>query len=111
MPVGRLWEQQQASKVNLFLVSLFDFHQLGTDMISLDHEMTYLVKTTQPLGPTKGSPAGTLQYWQVSAASLSGPRIRASLSGMGIDWMQMSEDGFWRPHVRAQFVTDDVRSS
>jgi hypothetical protein len=76
-------------------------------MISLDREMTYLVKTTQPLEPTKGSPSGELQYWQVSEASLSGPRINAVLSGTGIDWMQKSDDGFWRPHVRAQFVTGD----
>ena len=61
----------------------------------------------QPLGPTKGSASGALQYWQVSEASLSGPRITAVLSGTGVDWMQMSEDGFWRPHVRAQFVAGD----
>lgn len=47
------------------------------------------------------------QYWQVSEASLAGTRISAVLSGTGIDWMQMNEDGFRRPHVRAQFVTGD----
>jgi hypothetical protein len=24
-----------------------------------------------------------------------------------MDWMQVGPDGFWRPDVRAQFVTDD----
>jgi hypothetical protein len=42
-----------------------------------------------------------------SEATLSGSRINATLSATGGDWMQMSDDGFWRPHVRAQFVTDD----
>jgi hypothetical protein len=68
-----------------------------------------LSRSSRPVsgGPTKGSPSGALQYWQVSEASLSGPRISAVLSGTGIDWMQMSEDGFWRPDVRAQFVAGD----
>ncbi len=69
--------------------------------------MTYRVRTRSPLDPTRGSPAGAVQYWQVSEATLSGPRIDATLSATGGDWMQMSEDGFWRPHVRAQFVTHD----
>ncbi|NOJ43595.1 DUF3237 domain-containing protein [Bradyrhizobium sp. WSM 1791] len=37
----------------------------------------------------------------------NGPRIKAQLAATGIDWMQVSEDGFWRPNVRAQFLTDD----
>jgi hypothetical protein len=76
-------------------------------MMSLEPEMTYRVRTTKPLDPTRGSPIGAVQYWEVSEATLSGPRIDATLSGAGSDWMQMSDDGFWRPHVRATWVTRD----
>ena len=76
-------------------------------MIGLEPELTYRVKTTHPLDPTKGSPNGARQYWQVSAASLRGKRIKAKLASTGIDWMTMSDDGFWRPNVHVQFLTDD----
>jgi hypothetical protein len=76
-------------------------------MISLEPEMTYRVRTTKPLEPTRGSPVGAVQYWEVSEATLSGPRIDATLAATGGDWMQMSEDGFWRPQVRTQFLTAD----
>ena len=33
--------------------------------------------------------------------------IRARLAAAGVDWMGESGDGFWRPAVRAQFLTDD----
>ena len=33
--------------------------------------------------------------------------IRARLAAAGVDWMGVSGDGFWRPDVRAQFLTDD----
>jgi hypothetical protein len=69
-------------------------------------EFTYRVTTTNPLGPTEGSPHGRTQYWQVSAAELEGPRIRAALAAPGSDWMRMTPDGFWRPDVRAPFRTD-----
>jgi hypothetical protein len=76
-------------------------------MIGLEPEMTYRVTTTDPLGPTTGSPLGARQYWQVSEATLEGPRIRARLASTGGDWMRVGPDGFWRPDVRAQFVTGD----
>jgi Protein of unknown function (DUF3237) len=69
--------------------------------------MIYRVRTTDPSEPTTGSPFGTRQHWQVSEATLTGPRIRAELRGTGGDWMQMGEDGFWRPDVRMQFRTAD----
>ncbi len=78
-----------------------------TALMSLEPEMTYRVRTTQPLAPTHGSPVGVIQFWQVSEATLSGPRIHASLAATGGDWMEMSADGFWRPHVRVQFLTYD----
>jgi hypothetical protein len=77
------------------------------DTLTLEPEMTYRVRTTDPLALTEGSPLGTRQYWQVSEATLEGARIRAKLASTGGDWMAMSPDGFWRPDVRAQFVTDD----
>jgi hypothetical protein len=76
-------------------------------MISLERELTYLVRTTQPLEPTHGSPAGSRQYWQVTEATLKGSRIDAKLAATGIDWMGVGDDGFWRPNVKAQFVTED----
>jgi hypothetical protein len=75
--------------------------------MKLVEEFTYRVMTTQPLGPTEGSPLGMTQYWCVSEGEISGPRIRARLAAPGDDWMQMTSDGFWRPHVRAPFITDD----
>lgn len=76
-------------------------------MIGLAPEMTYRVRTSHPLAPTEGSPVAVTQYWQVSEAELEGPRIRAKLAATGMDWMQVGPDGFWRPDVRAQFITDD----
>lgn len=76
-------------------------------MIGLVPEMTYRVCTSDPSEPTDGSPRGVIQYWRVSQASLEGERISARLLASGSDWMEMSPDGFWRPDVRAQFITDD----
>jgi len=74
----------------------------------LDFEMTYTVRTTHPLEPTVGSPLGAKQFWQVSEATLDGARIKAHLAGAGLDWMSVSSDGYWRPDVHAQFLTDDA---
>ena len=76
-------------------------------MIGLEEVLTYRVTTTGPLETTEGSPWGARQYWEVSEATLSGERISATLAMPGGDWMAVSEDGFWRPDVRAQFRTDD----
>src|SRR3954452_5840376 len=59
----------------------------------LAYAMTYVVQTSNPLDPTIDSPWGARQYWQGSEATLDGPGV--------------SGDGFWRPDVRTQFVTDD----
>jgi Protein of unknown function (DUF3237) len=76
-------------------------------MLSLDLELIYTVRTEGPLPETKGSPHGTRQYWNVCEAELSGKRISAKLARPGGDWMQVGDDGFWRPDVRAPFVTND----
>jgi hypothetical protein len=73
----------------------------------LESEFIYRVKTTGPLPDTKGSPRGERQYWIVSEAELEGSRIRAKLAAPGSDWMNVSNDGFWRPDVHLPFVTDD----
>ena len=43
----------------------------------------------------------------MSEAELDGPKIKAKLAAPGSDWMWVSDDGFWRPDVRAPFTTDD----
>ena len=75
--------------------------------MQLVREFIYRVRTTGPLPSTKGSPHGERQYWIVSEAALRGDRIRATLAAPGSDWMWVSEDGFWRPDVRAPFKTED----
>jgi hypothetical protein len=59
------------------------------------------------LKTTKGSPDGERNYWVVSDAEIKGPRIKARLAAPGGDWMRVSDDGFWRPDVRAPFTTED----
>jgi hypothetical protein len=73
----------------------------------LEFAMTYVVRTSSPLDPTTDSPWGARQYWQVSEANLDGPSIKARLAATGVDWMGVGADGFWRPDVHAQFLTDD----
>lgn len=78
------------------------------EMLELEFAMTYVVRTSHPLDPTTDSPWGARQYWQVSEATLDGPQIKARLAATGLDWMGVSDDGFWRrPDVRAQFLTND----
>jgi len=76
--------------------------------LGLEPVMRYLVRTTHPLEPTAGAPGDPTQYWQLSEATLDGERIHATLAATGGDWMRMRSDGFWRPDVRVQFVTDDA---
>jgi hypothetical protein len=47
---------------------------MTTDAPELEFAMTYVVRTSNPLEPTTDSPWGTRQYWQVSEATLEGPR-------------------------------------
>jgi hypothetical protein len=75
--------------------------------MDLKYEMTYRLKVRGPLGTTDGSPRGSRQYWEMTEATLTGSRIRAQLGMPGGDWMIYGSDGFGRPDVRVQFVTDD----
>ncbi len=76
-------------------------------MIELEYEMTYAETIDGPLGPTSGSPLGERVCWQVSAATLRGPRIDATLAMPGTDWVRVGSDGIRRQDLRAQLVTDD----
>jgi Protein of unknown function (DUF3237) len=83
-------------------------HHLGTEtMIALEYEMTYTETIEGPLGPTAGSPVGERLCWQVTTATLRGPRITASASMPGADWIRLGTDGIRRPDLRAQLITDD----
>jgi hypothetical protein len=76
-------------------------------MMSLEPEFAYRVTTADPLPSTAGSPFGSRIYWTVTDAVLEGPRLNARLAAPGMDWMAASDDGFWRPDVRAAFLTQD----
>jgi len=75
--------------------------------MKLEFEMTYRLKVKGPLPPTDGSPRGPRQYWEMAEGTLTGKRINATITMPGSDWMNVGSDGFWRPDVRVQFVTDD----
>lgn len=76
-------------------------------MLSLRKEMTYRLTTSGPLPSTKGSPLGERVYWEMTEGVLSGDRINARIAMPGGDWMWAHPDGWWRPDVRVQLVTDD----
>ncbi len=69
--------------------------------------MTYRLEVSGPLEDAGGSDGGRPQYWEMTRATLEGPRIRASAPLRGNDWFQPLGDGFGRPHVRLPFQTDD----
>jgi Protein of unknown function (DUF3237) len=75
--------------------------------MTLEFEMLYRLIVRGPLGRTEGSPRGAREYWEMSEATLAGPRIEARLGMPGGDWMIYGPDGFGRPDVRVQFVTND----
>jgi hypothetical protein len=76
-------------------------------VLTLHREMTYRFTIRGPLAPTAGSPLGERQYFEMTAGTLVGERIKARIAMPGGDWMWRSQDGFWRPDVRVQLVTDD----
>jgi Protein of unknown function (DUF3237) len=75
--------------------------------MELVEEFLYRVKTSGPLKTTKGSPDGERNYWIVKDAEIDGSKIKARIAAPGSDSMRVSDDGFWRPDVRAPFQTDD----
>jgi hypothetical protein len=76
-------------------------------MIELEYEMTYAETIDGPLGSTTGSPLGERLCWQITTATLSGPRINATLAIPATDWIRLGTDGIRRPDLRAQLTTDD----
>jgi Protein of unknown function (DUF3237) len=74
-------------------------------MMQLEYEMTFRERIEGPLGPTTALPARLV--WQIADASLTGPRISATLAMPGTDWIRLGSDGIRRQDQRAQFVTDD----
>jgi hypothetical protein len=89
----------------LLRINASERHDIMT--IRLHHEMTYRLRTRGPLDPTAGSPRGERQYFEMAAGTLKGDRIDARIAMPGGDWMSRSTDGYWRPDVRVQLVTDD----
>ena len=73
--------------------------------MQLEFEMTFRERLEGPLGPTITAPARVV--WQIAEASLTGPRISATLAMPGTDWIRLGGDGIRRQDQRAQFVTDD----
>ena len=76
-------------------------------MIKLEYEMTYAETIDGPLGPTTGSPLGDRLCWQITTATLQGPRINATLSMPATDWIRLGTDGIRRQDLRAQLTTND----
>jgi hypothetical protein len=76
-------------------------------MIELEYEMTYAETIDGPLGPTTGSALGERLCWQITTATLRGPRINATLAMPGTDWIAVGSDAIRRPDLRAQLTTDD----
>lgn len=76
-------------------------------MAGLEFEMIYRLRVRGPLPPTRGSPRGERVYWEMADATLEGKRIKARSAMPGIDWFAPGADGFGRPDVRLQFLTDD----
>jgi hypothetical protein len=69
--------------------------------------MTYRETIEGPLPSTKGAPLGERLCWQISAATLSGPRISASLAMPGMDWMRLSSAGVRRQDLRVPLLADN----
>jgi Protein of unknown function (DUF3237) len=74
---------------------------------NLEQVMTYRLRMRGPMASTKGSPRGERQYWEMTEGVLTGPNINARIAMPGGDWFSLGPDGFGRPDVRVQLVTDD----
>jgi hypothetical protein len=76
-------------------------------MIELAWEMTYQLEVAGPVDVDAASAPSTPQYWEMTRATLEGPRIKAMSPLTGNDWFQPLGDGYGRPHVRLPFRTED----
>jgi Protein of unknown function (DUF3237) len=82
----------------------------GEKMIALEHAMVYQLDVTGPAAKDGSDSNPRRQYWQMSRATLKGPRIDATTAMPGIDWFTPYPDGYGRPHVRLSFLTHDEAS-
>jgi hypothetical protein len=77
-------------------------------MIELEPAFVYRLDVRGPVEPSDGSsPDPRRQFWEMTRATLEGPRVRATTAMSGVDWFSPYDDGFGRPHVRLAFHTDD----
>ena len=77
-------------------------------MIELEHELIYRLEVAGPAGAKDGAESNPRrQFWQMSRATLKGPRIDASSTMPGIDWFTPYPNGYGRPHVRIPFLAND----
>jgi hypothetical protein len=76
--------------------------------LELELEMIYRLQVRGPLASRDAAAASSrVQYWEMSSATLEGPRLRASSAMPGIDWFTPGDNGYGRPHVRLPFHTHD----
>ena len=78
-------------------------------MLELEPAMTYRLDVR---GPLEGEGAKTdsgprRQFWEMTRATLEGPRVKATTPMSGFDWFTPHGNGYGRPHVRIPFRTDD----
>jgi hypothetical protein len=76
-------------------------------MAGLEFEMTFHLQVRGPLPAAQGARFGEHVYWEMSDGTLEGSRIKARFAMPGGDWYRPGADGFGRPDVRVQFITDD----
>lgn len=77
-------------------------------MIELQPAFTYRLDVDGPLEPLDGSPPDPRrQWWQMTRATLQGPRLHAVSAMPGIDWFTPGDHGFGRPHVRLPLRASD----
>ena len=70
------------------------------------YEFTCRVACGPPLDAGSG-PYGGRQYYEITAGTVVGTRLRGKLVGSGGDWMLTGPDGYLRMDVRVQIETED----
>lgn len=75
--------------------------------MQLEFVMTYHFTMKGPIASTQQSPTGDKEYWEMSEGIITGDRINAKIASPGGDWMNLPTDGYSRPDVRVQLITDD----
>jgi hypothetical protein len=74
----------------------------------LELAMVYRLRVRGPVAGRDGAPTNArTEFWEMSEATLEGPKIRARSAMPGIDWFSPIGKGYGRPHVRLPFLTED----